>query len=463
MSNNQRPIIPIPSNKEVENLWTNFTSDIPSTSKSRTFFIPHAGLKYSGHCSLEALSLCIPKPNKIWIFGTNHRPSENLNDTMFKNIDKLLQNPIKNNNIESILLENSTDALREHSIMMNSALLKYRFPKAKIYPWLIPPDKWLDNTIIQILTKYIVKFLKENPNHIVIFSSDMSHEDQVEHGSQSVIDKEADIISDILNGILLPSQRNNYLTMCGPENLALFISVSNSMGEYPVIRCYDDSLGKRQFWTTKSAERVVSYLSMVSFKSKKNVIIDNQLWIITFLKSFILSSIYSSLSPPTLANPEFPKQFSTGLSNGLFITIMDRSTRATRACIGEFFKKGISMDQHILDIIPRLITDAKNRWDNPIRQSDIGGLLCEFTILDNTSRKISSTLQKPNISFSSKMNGSDNMYMIESNSKHGTFIPDVWKSHPDWTAKYYILQLLEKTGASVNLPYVLYSRKTIII
>ena len=195
--------------------------------------------------------------------------------------------PKKNNNIESVLLENSKDALREHSILINTELLKYRFPKAKHYPWLIPPEKWLDNTIIEILTKYIVKFLKENPNHIVIFSSDMSHEDQVEQGSQTVIDKEADIISDIFNGILLPSTRNNYLTMCGPENLVLFINVCNSMGEYPVIRCYDDSLGKRMFWTTNPAERVVSYLSMVSFKSKQDSIIDNNRWILTFYKSFI--------------------------------------------------------------------------------------------------------------------------------------------------------------------------------
>jgi AMMECR1 domain-containing protein len=308
-----------------------------------------------------------------------------------------------------------------------------------------------------------VKFLKENPNHIVIFSSDMSHEDQVEQGSQTVIDKEADTISDILNGILLPSPRNNYPTMCGPENLALFISVSNSMGEYPVIRCYDDSLGKKMFWTTNRSERVVSYLSMVSYKSKQDSLIDNKRWILTFYKSFILSSIYSSLSQSTLVNPEFPKQLTTSMNNGLFITIMDRTTRATRACIGEFFKKGISMDQHILEIIPRLIIDARDRWENPFRSSDKGKLICEFTILDNTARKIPSTLQNPNISFSSKINGADNAFMIKSGSNSGTFIPDVWKSHPDWSPKQYIMELLGKANGSISRLYTLYARKTVVI
>jgi AmmeMemoRadiSam system protein B len=464
MSKKNSPIIPTPTKSEIDNLWENFTPTIPIDSKSRILFVPHAALQYSGYCALDTFSTCIPKPNKIWIFGTNHRPLGIPNNTMFKNIEDLLEKPdIGKRILKPILLEDSTDALREHSIMINSALLRYQFPKVPIYPWLISPGKWLDTTIIQILTKYIVKFLKENPRNMVVFSSDMSHEDNVVNGSQTVINKEADIISDILNGILLPVPRNNYSTICGPENLALFISVLREMKEYPVIRCYDDSLGKRMFWTTGNADRIVSYLSMVSNKSKETAAINNNLWLLSFYKSFVLSSIYSQCGSISLSNPKFPEQLSTGMTNGIFITIMDKSSRTTRACIGEFFQKGLLTDKHIQSIIPRLIIDARDRWMKPFSAVDKGRLICEFTILDNKRRKIVSTLKKPNLSFNSKNNGAENAYIIQSGQKQGIFIPDVWKSNPDWSSRYYIEELLKKADISLDSDYHLYAQKTMVL
>ncbi len=47
--------------------------------------------------------------------------------------------------------------------------------------------------------------------------------------------------------------------------------------------------------------------------------------------------------------------------------------------------------------------------------------------------------------------------------KKGTFIPDVWREHPEWTSKQYLNELLEKAGASGCKNYNLYSVKSSLI
>ena len=76
--------------------------------------------------------------------------------------------------------------------------------------------------------------------------------------------------------------------------------------------------------------------------------------------------------------------------------------------------------------------------------------ICE-RIMDNKSVKV----QKPT--------NKNNLYTIECNGKKGTFIPDVWREHPEWTPKQYINELLEKAGCKMNDLYDLYSVKTVNI
>jgi len=411
-------MIPTPTKTEVKTLWNQFQSDLPKTSaKTRILFVPHASPVYSGHSALESFSCCIKNPNRIWLFGVKHNPDTNV----------------------------------DHSVNINVAILRYKYPD-------VPIESWFS------VEKDIVGFLKQNLKNVVVFTSDMSHEYNV--NSQNILDKEASLISSILERKYVP---DTTISMCGPANLYAFCKTVSAMGEYPVIRCYDDSQKRRIQWSTKECDKIVSYLSMISVPNKLLADAENEKWRLVFCKAFVLSSIMNSkVKMPALLQPRS--------KNGLFITIAD--VASTRACIGRFYNPRKSLFANVVEIIPDLVEDARTRWNNsftPFRIEDatpsplitahrVGVypkgekrrnkndlLQCSFTIMDNESVKV----QKPT--------NKNNLYTIECNGKKGTFIPDVWREHPEWTPKQYIRELLEKAGAPGCTLYDLYSVKTVIL
>ena len=381
-------MIPTPTKTEVKTLWNQFISDLPKTSaKTRILFVPHASLVYSGHSALESFSCCINKPNKIWLFGVKHNPGTNV----------------------------------DHSVNINVAILRYKYPD-------VPIESWFS------VEKDIVGFLQENFKNVVVFTSDMSHEYIV--NSQTILDKEASLISSILERKYVP---DTTISMCGPANLYAFCKTVLAMGEYPVIRCYDDSQKRRIQWSTKECKKIVSYLSMISVPNKMLADAENENWRLVFCKAFVLSSIMDSkVKMPVLLQPR--------CKNGLFITIADV---ATRACIGRFYNPRKTLFTNVVEIIPDLVEDARTRWNKSFNKNDL--LQCSFTIMDIESVKVHKPTNK------------NNLYTIECNGKKGTFIPDVWKEHPEWTPKQYISELLEKAGAPGCTLYDLYSVKTVIL
>jgi len=382
-------MLPTPTKTEVKNLWNQFQSDLPKkTIKSRILFVPHASPIYSGHAALESFSCCIDNPNKIWLFGVKHHPGTNT----------------------------------DHSININVAILRYKYPNVQIESWFS-------------IDKDIIRFLQENLKNVVIFTSDMSHEYNV--SSQTILDKEAALISSILERKYVP---DTTISMCGPANLNVFCKTILAMGEYPIIRCYDDSQKRRNMWSTKEYKKIVSYLSMISTPNKILADGENENWRLVFCKAFVLSSIMDlRVKMPVLLEPR--------CRNGLFITIKD--SVGVRACIGRFYTPKNSLFANVIEIIPNLVKDAETRWNNPFQKND--SLQCSFTIMDNKSVKV----QKPT--------NKNNLYTIECNGKKGTFIPDVWREHPEWTQKQYINELLEKAGCKMNDLYDLYSVKTVNI
>ena len=382
-------MIPTPTKTEVQNLWNHFHSELPKTSiKTRILFVPHASLIFSGHAALESLSCCIDNPNKIRLFGVRHRPGTNT----------------------------------DHSININVAILRHRYPNA-------PIESWFSVNVD------IVGFLQENLRNVVVFTSDMSHEYNV--NSQLILDKEADFISSIIkrNYVL-----NNTISMCGPDNLRAFCETLTAMGEYPVVRCYDDSQTRRRSWSTNENNKIVSYLSLISVHNKTVADVENEKWKLVFCKAFVLSAIKDPLV-------RMPSVFQPKSHNGLFITIRDATT--TRACIGRFYRPRKNLFANVVEIIPDLVEDARTRWNNPFRKTE--WLHCQFTVMENDPVLV----QKPT--------SKNNLYTIDCNGKKGTFIPDVWREHPEWTSKQYLNELLEKAGASGCKNYNLYSVKSTLI
>lgn len=406
-------MIPTPTKTEIKNLWTRFCSDLPKTAvKTRILFVPHASPVYSGHAALESFSCCINNPNKIWLFGVKHRPGTN----------------------------------SDHSVNINVAILRYKYPD-------VPIEAWFS------VDKDIVGFLQENIQNVVVFTSDMSHEYNV--NSQAIIDKEASLLSSIVKRKYVPDAT---ISMCGPQNLHAFCKTVLAMGQYPVIRCYDDSQNRRTKWSTKECDKIVSYLSMISVPNILLADAENEKWRLVFCKAFVLSFIMDSrVRMPVLLQPQS--------KNGLFITVKNgvgtkngvdtkngvhtkdgvdtKDGVGTRACIGRFYTSRKSLFANVVEIIPDLVEDARTRWNNPFRKNDL--LQCSFTIMENDSVNV----QKPT--------SKNNLYTIECNGKKGTFIPDVWREHPEWTPKQYIQELLEKAGAPDCKTYDLYSVKTVLI
>ena len=433
-----QPLIPTPTKKELQQF--SFHSENPTKKRdSRVVFVPHAAISYSGHAALESFSTCIPNPSHIWIIGTNHRPQT-------ANRNSRRRHGFSNTN--------------EHSININAAILNFLYPDAQITPWLNHSSSFL---------RSIVEFLK-HPRHIVVFTSDMSHENNT--SSQNIIDKEANFLAEIMDitnytpfsvaqsnrtnsfisapegGVLnenwckIPDVKN--ISMCGPANFTMFIRVLRSIGEYPIIRCYDDSKEKRNGWSVDNAPYLVSYLSMVSTKNRNMAKKSNETWLLYFHKAFVLSSIKNQLLNEKIPIT-MPHALRLNTRRGLFITIKWGSQ--TRACIGRWDG---NLYDNIERIIPELIEDAQNRWGVPLKTDE--KYTCEFSIMDDKEMEVK------------EVKGKNHMYMIRcKNGSQCTFIPSVWKEHPEWTPEKYIDELKRKGNCGKNEPYRLFMIKTRVI
>lgn len=442
------PLIPTPNADSIKNLWSSFISNnVYKTKNSRIFFVPHAGIEYSGFTSLESYSKMIDNPQNVWIFGTNH--NQNLtninNDTMFQN---LISNFTKNGQDISKYIEvnyqNSKFAQLEHSININLAIISPLLNStSRIYPWLLP--KIIDNRIFGIIVNAIIFFLNANDKNIVIFTSDMSHENN--KSSQEILLSESDLVGSILNrNYDKITSKISQLSLCGSDNLILFLMLIDKIGAYPCIDSYNDSVGRQFLWTNDKINYIVSYLSMTCCFNEKEYLEYKFQTKCQLHKSFLMSLLYNQLKNG-IANIILPIIYQLNDFNyGLFITL--KNGNKTRACIGQFYCQYKTLYTNIFDISKLLLQDAIFRWKYPINLQDfiLKNIKCEFTIMMNEQKRIN-----PNdfINYPGLQN-KNNGYIIKCGSKNATFIPSVWKENPTWTATQYIEQLIIKAGGCDN-------------
>lgn len=380
----------IPTPNEIATLWESYLAEFPQNDVAqdkRLFFVPHAGIQYSGFTALHALSTMIPNPTHIRIYITNHGAD-----------------------------------LQDHSFRINYAILQYRYPTAEITSHI------LSNTDT---TDTLKSFLQDS-QHVIVFTSDMSHENN--KSSQDVLMREAPLIDAILTSdISRALQKISQNTLCGPENMKMFLTLCKERRETPLLCWYDDSKKRGIQWSTQKQDYIVSYLSMTS---AKEVMQTHQRWKEQMHNTFIVSKLADSAV-------ELPVPFRITTPCGLFITITDNSGK-TRACIGEFYDPNyplISLYDHILSIIPRLSNDAVTRWKKPFITGE--KLHSALTIMDTIKTPIAIK------TFLEQSPQKEHVYTYTCGTRAGTFIPSVWQEN-NWTPQEYLDELKQKAGCSLN-------------
>jgi AmmeMemoRadiSam system protein B len=438
------PLIPTPSQESIKNLWNSFVSNnVYKTKNSRIFFTPHAGIEYSGFTALESYCKMIDNPQNVWIFGTNHNPNlTNINnDTMFLNLTR--NNGQDASKYFEVLYNNSKFAQIEHSININLSIIAPLLNStSKIYPWLLP--QITDQQTFEIVINAIIYFLNLHDRNIVIFTSDMSHESN--KSSQEILTRESDLVISILNkNYENITEKISKLSLCGPDNLILFLMLINKIGGFPCIDGYSDSVERTYLWTNEQRNYIVSYLSMTCCFNEQEYLEYKFQTKCVLHKSFFMSLLYNRLKN-CLSNITLPLVYNFNDYNyGLFITLKNRDNK-TRACIGQFYTQFKTLYVNIFDISKTILSDAIFRWQSQISLQEFNSknIKCEFTIMMNEQKQIN-----PNdfIKYQELQNKNNGYIIICDDKKTGTFIPSVWKENPTWTAVQYLEQLLLKAGS----------------
>ena len=385
-----RGMIPTPTSNEIATLWESYLAEFPQNDVAQNkhlFFVPHAGIQYSGFTALHALSTMIPNPTHIRIYITNHEAG-----------------------------------LQDHSFRINYAILRYRYPTAEITSHILSNADTTDR---------LESFLQDS-QHVIVFTSDMSHENN--KSSQDVLMREAPLIDAILTSDISHAlQEISHNTLCGPKNMEMFLKLCRARGEKPLLCWYDDSKRRGTQWSTQKQDYIVSYLSMTS---AKKVMQTHQRWKEQMYNTFIVSKLADSAV-------ELPVPFRITTPCGLFITITDNSGK-TRACIGEFYDPNyplISLYDHILSILSRLPNDALIRWKKPFITGE--KLHSALTIMDMTENPIAIK------TFLEQSPQKEHVYVYTCDTGSGTFIPSVWQEN-NWTSREYLYELKQKAGCPLN-------------
>ena len=387
----RRGMIPTPN--EIATLWKSYLAKFPQSNIAqykRLFFVPHAGIQYSGFTALHALSTMIPNPTHIRIYITNHGTG-----------------------------------IEDHSFRINYAILRYRYPNTEITPHILSNAD---------TTNTLQTFIQDS-RHVIVFTSDMSHENN--KSSQDVLMREAPFIDAILTSdISRALQEISQNTLCGPKNMEMFLELCSARGEKPLLCWYDDSKGRGTQWSTQKQDYIVSYLSMTTSRNNTEVKQKHMRWKEQMHNTFVISRLADS-------TVELPSVFRITTPCGLFITITD-NLGTTRACIGEFYDPDnplISLYDHVLSILPRLPNDAVTRWRKPFITGE--KLHSALTIMDTIKTPIAIK------TFLEQSPQKEHVYTYTCNKGSGTFIPSVWQEN-NWTRREYLNGLKQKAGCPPN-------------
>ena len=139
------------------------------------------------------------------------------------------------------------------------------------------------------------------------------------------------------------------------------------------------------------------------------------------------------------------------IDNGIFISTKDQDDNIN-SCIGvyEDDNQNRKTADMILECIPKMILDSKNRWNNPIYKDKFKVI---FDILD---KKIN--WKKVDKWKFSDMYKSYGIYICNKKD-NAIFLPSVWRENPNWSPNKILNELSKKAGFLQDTKYDIYVLK----
>ncbi len=225
---------------------------------------PHAGYVFSGRCAGKAFGM-IKIPDTVIIIGVNHRGvgySFTIDDNEYWRtplgdieVDKHLQ--VKLVTRSKIFKADHNIGLREHSLEVQVPFIQYLNSKAKILPIVISSS---DVTKLIEAGKEIAEAIKNNPEVLLVASTDMSHfidAEQAKYRDYMAI-KEINQLNP--NGLFEVVQSKR-ISMCGVAPTTMMLTAANQLGATTAEEVEYTNSGV----VSGDLNEVVAYLSMLIY------------------------------------------------------------------------------------------------------------------------------------------------------------------------------------------------------
>jgi predicted class III extradiol MEMO1 family dioxygenase/AMMECR1 domain-containing protein len=449
-----------------------FSRGVPAP---KAIFVPHAGFSYSGLCAATAYSQLLPYSlaiTKVIILCTHH--FGNIDDAVITD-KKVAGMPTWISSDERGYLEN------EHSYTNNLEFIRYVLPKADVLPLLLG-----NRTPIGELVKYVIGLM--NRGYFLVCTSDLTHYGSSYNNVKSDLTEPIqsyvnEYEGKLLNAMITGDTEGCYsifreyreLTACGEIGIKVLTEIANNLKLNGKVTCHYDShsiskgsLGDLPSLFTISPELIsefVRYAAIIysgddlSFRSK--------------FDDMYLLSIPKSVVDNNLVNGATNLSFCTYCywskqGNGAFVTVKsknrdkngdknrdkngDRSDKnkndKVRACIGRYEVEGKSTMWNCITSSFGCISDASERWGDPLKDSELDNLSYWITILER--RQTWNRYPAMEVASHYKLGDKTGIVLYIPTNAVATFLPSVWEEHPEWSIEKLMGELSYKATGLTN-------------
>jgi len=416
--------------------------------------IPHAGMKYAGDARRNVFIYLPKNANYIIYIATLHSINKKDKVYILHNDTNFSDFPL---NFTSTLNDYSKN---EHSFKWVETELRYYFPKAKILA--LAPTA---GTNLDLLSEYILQFMKQYKNSILLATADLIHYGKDYNTSMLLkypqqLNKqimEEELILNMMN-IKINKTKNilkNKVLTCGPNTIITFLKVAKKLKWCGKVVDYYDSYGvlKKDFINRytidyKPVKSFVSYVSIIYGNyTKKDLTIFLPLDIllaIGLVKSEIMKSTMQNNYKLTLPkwSPLYHRE------QGIFVgtEVLNKNGFSTNCSTGFYENKLSSMSNKIVGSSENCYNDALQRWKIPYHENLFDNMSYKVELLDPESNwNQHPSHLAPNIF---KLDGKHGMLLHLPNNKSATFLPVVVRNSPIWNIEDYMERLSLKAGGN---------------
>ena len=424
----------------------------------RAGLIPHAGETYSGKARKSVFDKLSPNTKYIIYIGTIHNLQPNDNIYLLyktKNIFEKLPENLKKQIVEAP--KHGTGEVIEHSYKWVHMEIKRIFKKAEILA--LGPNK-----INMELINWIVNFIKQNTNSILLATTDLIHygnrfnnTEYLNYPQQYKKQlKEEKLIFELTN----PNKNKNSIfriinsdknLMCGPIALKTFVIALSKLKYKGKVADYYDSLqvvrGKKNsldyyIILPEKQDEFVSYVSIVygSNVKQSSLSIFDIKQAIGNVKTNIIFDVNkdkTELFLPLWSPFRRKKQ-------GIFVgTTQNGKTN----CSYGRFENGSNSAEKIQQASKNCKQDANNRWNIPYNPKEMDSVKYKVELLD------AKEYWKP-LSHKNKekfpLDGKHGMHLTLPNGSSATYLPVVSQENPNMLIEEYYGSLSKKAGGNEN-------------